>query len=66
MKKKQRVKFKKVVLHLTCAWCSHKFNSERFKKYCGYKCQRDANANFSKLRYAEMRDAVLKARGVIK
>lgn len=65
MKKKTKRKEKKHFLYLTCIECGNKFKTERFRKYCVYKCQRTANARFSKTRYAEMRDAVLKARGVI-
>ena len=65
MKKKVQSKFKKHILYLTCAECGNKFRSERFRKYCHYKCQRVANARFSKTRYAEMRETVLRARGVI-
>lgn len=63
----KKKKSKKHWLYLTCQLpeCQHKFKSERYRKYCHYKCQRKANANFSKLRYAEMREVVLKARGVI-
>ena len=65
MKKKQAKKEKKHFLYLTCAECGNKFKSERFRKYCRYNCQRIANARFSKVRYAEMREVVLRAKGVI-
>lgn len=66
MKKKGKVKDKKSYLHLTCQECGHKFNSDRFKKYCTWKCQRKANNQKAKTRYAEMRDLLLRSRGVIK
>ena len=66
MKKKVKHKVKKHILHLVCQECGHKFKSDRYRKYCNYKCQRKANARFGKVRYAEMREIVLKARGVIK
>ena len=65
MKKVKKKRDKKNFLHLTCQECGNKFSSERFKKYCNWKCQRIANARFSKVRYDEMRRVVLKARGVI-
>lgn len=65
MKKKKKKRGKKHFLYLTCQECGNKFKTERFKKYCRYACQRKANANFSKARYAEMRRIVLKAKGVI-
>jgi len=65
VKRKVKGKPKKSFLYLTCAECQNKFKSERFRKYCNYKCQRIANARFSKVRYDEMRRVVLKARGVI-
>jgi len=66
MKKKVKKQDSSVVLHLVCVECGHKFNVERYRKYCCYKCQRKANARQSKVRYAEMRDIILKAKGVIK
>jgi len=66
MKQKKKVKDKKHFLHLTCQECGMPFKSERFKKYCSYKCQREVNNRFAKIRYAEMRDIVLRSKGVIK
>ena len=65
MKKVKKKRDKQTVLHLTCQECGNKFKSERFRKYGNYKCQRKANARFSKIRYDEMRRVVLKAKGVI-
>lgn len=66
MKKHKKVKDKRQVLHLICQECGHKFTVDRFKKYCSYKCQRMANNQKAKTRYAEMRDLLLRSRGVIK
>jgi len=65
MKKKSKIKDRRDILKLTCQECGNKFSSERFKKYCNWKCQRQANSRFSKIRYDEMRRIVLKAKGVI-
>ena len=65
MKSKTKGKGEKQYLYLTCVECGNKFKAERFRKYCRYQCQRTANARFSKTRYAEMREIVLKAKGVI-
>ena len=66
MKKKIQRKSKVFVLHLTCQECGNKFTSERYRKYCTYKCQRAANNRYAKIRYGKMREVVLKAKGVIK
>ena len=66
MKLQKKKKDRKYYLYLTCQECDHQFRSERFKKYCSYKCQRVASNRFAKTRYAEMRDIVLKSRGMIK
>lgn len=66
MKKKKKVQVKKHLLHLTCQECGHKFITERFRKYCTYECQRKANTAKSKIRYAAMRDLMLKSKGLIK
>ena len=66
MKPKKKRKDKKYFLHLTCKECGLPFKTERFKKYCSYKCQRLVNTRFAKIRYAEMRELVLRAKGVIK
>ena len=63
---KNRSRDKKHFLYLTCKECGCKFKSERFKKYCSYKCQREVNNRLAKTRYAEMRDIVLRSKGVIK
>ena len=65
VKKKRKSKDKKHFLYLTCTECGNKFKSERYKKYCTWKCQRLASNRFAKIRYSEMRDIVLKAKGVI-
>lgn len=66
VKKKKVVKKKSYFLLLTCQECGHKFRADRFKKYCSYKCQRLANRSKSKIRYAEMRDLMLRSKGLIK
>jgi len=66
VKEKRRGKDKKYLLHLTCIECGRKFTSERYRKYCTFACQRSANNRYAKTRYAEMRDIVLKSKGVIK
>jgi len=65
VKPKKGKKDKKYFLHLTCKECGLPFKSERFKKYCSYKCQRIVNNRLAKTRYAEMRDIVLRSKGVI-
>ena len=66
MKSRKIHKDKKHFLHLTCQECGLPFKTERFKMYCSYKCQRLVNNRKAKTRYAEMRDIVLRAKGVIK
>ena len=66
MSKKKAVKKKTHVLHLTCKNCGHKFRAKRFRKYCVYKCQRAANNQLAKIRYAEMREIYLREKGEIK
>ena len=66
MEVKKKSKDKKFILHLTCKECGLPFKSERFKKYCSYKCQRRVNTRFAKIRYGEMRELFLKSKGVIK
>ena len=65
MKKKTKAKDRRRILGLTCQECGHKFKADRFRKYCIYKCQRKANNRYAKVRYADMRDIVLRARGDI-
>jgi len=65
VKPKKVRKEKKYFLHLTCVECGLPFKSERFKKYCSYKCQREVNKRFAKIRYAEMREVMLRSKGVI-
>lgn len=66
MKGKRKSKEKKHLLHLTCQECGHKFTSERYRKYDTYDCQRVVSKRLSKTRYAEMREIVLRSKGVIK
>jgi len=66
VKPKKKHKDRKHYLYLTCQECGQPFKSERFKKYCSYKCQRLVNNRLAKTRYAEMRDIVLRSKGVLK
>lgn len=66
MRKKKKYRDKKYILHLTCGECGLPFDSDRYKKYCRLACSKIASARFAKTRYAEMREIVLKAKGVIK
>ena len=66
VKLKKKSEDKKYILYLTCNECGLPFKSERFKKYCSYKCQREVNKRCAKIRYHEMRETVLKVKGVIK
>jgi len=66
MKGKKKSKENKHLLHLTCQECGHRFTSERYRKYCIDQCRRAVSNRLAKTRYAEMRDIVLRSKGVIK
>jgi len=66
VKKVKKKRDRKYILHLTCEECGLVFDNDRYQKYCNLACRKIASARFAKIRYAEMRNIVLKARGVIK
>lgn len=52
----------KFTLWLTCKNCHKKFASLRYKKYCSDECRIEAGRKQNKIRYQEVRLALLESR----
>lgn len=53
-------------LKLKCKYCNKTFYATCYRKYCNPLCRKAANAIMGKIRYDEMRKALLRSRGEIK